>query len=117
MSKKSELDKSKTITLTVPKKKKQLYTGINSVFGCIALIALVNALYLAYRLLTYELEPHVYDALISAFIKSLYYPVFFLVGYIMSQRAFMTKRFQTGIWLAFIVPLIPVLFIALSANS
>ncbi|GBL05061.1 hypothetical protein [Glaciecola sp. KUL10] len=117
MSKQKQIDLTKKKTLKVPKKKQQLYTGINSIFGLIALIALCNALYSAYRLLAYEPEPHVHDALMSTFIKSLYYPVFFLVGYLMSRRAFTTKRFQTGIWLAFIVPLIPVLFIALSANS
>lgn len=117
MSKKKTSDKTvKSTKLKVPKKKQQLYTGINSVFACIAVIALCNALYSAYRLLAYELEPHIYEAIMSSFIKSLYYPVFFLVGYLLSRRAFMTKRFQTAIWLAFIVPLMPVLLLALATN-
>jgi len=106
----------KVVKLKVPKKKQQLYTTINVVFGLVALVSLINAGYIAYSFFSFEVDDATYQRLMLGFIKSLYYPIFYLFGYLLSRRAFFARRFQTAIWFALLIPLAPVLILALSWN-
>lgn len=85
----------------------KLLKSMHFFFGFFAVLCLLYAGYIAFEFARTDTNPKEAEQIVKALITTLYYPVFYLLGYIFSRRAMQMEKFQLALLLSVFLPLTP----------